>query len=99
MDGRVANRCRFGRELTTPSTLPDLRSFTKSGVSQARFAHWSDFRRLIQHSVYLVRYVQAGSRVESILAKIREAIGGGVDYAEDKLSSVLEVSLSRNLAY
>jgi len=43
--------------------------------------------------------VQAGSRVESILAKIREAIGGGVDYAEDKLSSVLEVSLLRNLAY
>lgn len=38
-----------------------------------------------------IRYVQATSRVESLLAKIREAIGGSVDYAEEKLSGVLEM--------
>ena len=80
----------------TPSTLPDLLSFTRSGVSRVCITPTCLRLDRLLNLLFTVRYVQAGSRVEGILAKIREAIGGGVDYAEEKLSSVLEVSRSGN---
>lgn len=39
-----------------------------------------------------VHYVQSQNKVEHILAAIRETISHGVEFAEDKLSNVLEVS-------
>ena len=40
----------------------------------------------------LVHYVQGQNKVEQILATIRDTIGSGVGFAEEKLSQVLEVS-------
>jgi hypothetical protein len=41
---------------------------------------------------FLVHYVQSQNKVESILASIRETISGGVEFAEEKLAQVLDVS-------
>lgn len=38
-----------------------------------------------------VHYVQGQNKVESILASIREAVSGGVEFAEEKLAGVLEL--------
>jgi len=40
----------------------------------------------------IVRYVQSQNKVEQILSTIRETISGGVEFAEEKLAQVLEVS-------
>jgi hypothetical protein len=42
-----------------------------------------------------VHYVQAQNKVEQILAAIRETISSGVEFAEEKLSQVLDVSLDQ----
>ena len=39
-----------------------------------------------------VRYVQTGNKIEQILQAIRDAVHSGVEFAEDKLGQVLEVS-------
>jgi hypothetical protein len=39
-----------------------------------------------------VHYVQAQNKVEQILAAIGETISSGVEFAEEKLSQVLDVS-------
>lgn len=64
-----------------------LRAYLRDhGVDDTKYST----RPSLVHEVR-IRYVQAGSRVESLLAKIREAVGGSVDYAEEKLAGVLEM--------
>lgn len=64
-----------------------LRAYLRDhGVDDTKYTS----RPSLVHEVR-IRYVQAGSRIESLLAKIREAVGGSVDYAEEKLAGVLEM--------
>jgi hypothetical protein len=68
----------------TPSTLLVHHCSTRSEVSiQFSLQALADF---------LVHYVQSQNKVESILASIRETISGGVEFAEEKLAQVLDVS-------
>jgi hypothetical protein len=73
--------------LTTPSSLRALRSCTRFAVSLSLWTTGKEPR--IDKAV---RYVQTGNKIEQILQAIRDAVHSGVEFAEDKLGQVLEVS-------